>query len=128
MLDITKTAKAGRRAEGVYLADVASRKLVAEALEEKPLVLAGELVGGVDLQVTLPTERGLVGAAYDRRRRLLAHVALDLHLSPSLASPFRCLSSFLNPPMGCSRANDGELSRSPRKSTNLYRHPTTKTR
>jgi hypothetical protein len=49
--------------------------------ERDPLVLSGELVGGVDGVVAAPTERRLVSAAQHRRLRPLAHVALDLHLS-----------------------------------------------
>lgn len=63
------------------LADVTAREAVGEALEAKPLMLAGELVGCVDLDVAARAKSGLVGAAYHRRRCLLAHIALDLHLS-----------------------------------------------
>jgi hypothetical protein len=42
-------------------------------------VLAGELVGGVDLDVAARAQRGLVGAAHHRGSRALASVALDLH-------------------------------------------------
>lgn len=65
------------------MADVAARKLGGKTVEAEPLVLASQLVGGVDIQVALRTEGGLVGAAYHRRRRLLAHVALDFHLPSS---------------------------------------------
>lgn len=64
----------------IYLADVAAGEFVGEGVEEEEaLVLAGQLVGGVDLHVAAAAERSLVRAAYHRRRRLLAHVALDLH-------------------------------------------------
>ena len=43
-------------------------------------MLARELVGGVDFEIALSAESGLVGAADNRCRGLLAHVALDFHL------------------------------------------------
>lgn len=63
-----------------YLADIAAWELViGEAVEEEALVLAGELVGGVDLDVALGAESRLVRAAYHRGRSPLADVALYLH-------------------------------------------------
>ena len=47
--------------------------------EREPLVLAGELVGCVDLDVAARAQRRLVGAAHHRGRRGLARVALDPH-------------------------------------------------
>jgi len=61
------------------LADVAAREPGGERLEREALVLAGELVGGVDLDVAARAQRGLVGAAHHRGSRALARVALDLH-------------------------------------------------
>lgn len=63
-----------------YLADVTTRELGGEAVQSKPLMLAGELVGCVNLHVTGDAECCLVGAAYNRGVRLLAHITLDLHL------------------------------------------------
>jgi hypothetical protein len=47
--------------------------------ERHPLVLPGELVGGVHLLVAGDAERGLVRAAQHPRLRGPARVALDLH-------------------------------------------------
>jgi hypothetical protein len=68
----------------IDLADVAARESGGERLEREALVLAGELVGGVDLDVAARAQRRLVGAAHHRGHRALARVALDLHLSLSL--------------------------------------------
>lgn len=69
------------------LAHVAAREAGGErrgVAEREPLVLAGELVGGVDLHVAARAQRRLVGAAHHRGRRGLARVALD----PHAARPF----------------------------------------
>ena len=63
----------------LLLADVAAREPGGERLEREALVLAGELVGGVDLDVAARAQRRLVGAAHHRGRRGLARVALDPH-------------------------------------------------
>lgn len=64
----------------LLLAHVAARELAgAERVQGKPLVLAGQPVGCVDLDVAAPAQRRLVGAAHHRRRRDPARVALDLH-------------------------------------------------
>lgn len=74
-----------------YLANIARGHLIAAArsgptglrLEKwDPLVLPGELVGGVHLPVALPAQRRLVGAAHHRRLRHLAHIAQHLHPYP----------------------------------------------
>jgi hypothetical protein len=70
----------------IYLADVAARETGGERLEREALVLAGELVGGVDLDVAARAQHRLVGAAHHRGHRALARVALDLHLSLSLST------------------------------------------
>jgi hypothetical protein len=69
----------------IYLADVTLGHLRGGAGERDPLVHAGQLVGRVNLLVTLPTQRCLVRAAQHRRLRRLAHVALYLH--PSTLPP-----------------------------------------
>ena len=73
----------------LLLADVAAREAagaggggVAER-EREPLVLAGELVSGVDLDVAARAQRRLVGAAHHRGCRGLARVALDPHAAPA---------------------------------------------
>jgi hypothetical protein len=43
-------------------------------------MLAREFIRRVHFHVTTRAQRRLVGAAYQRRRRLLTHIALDLHL------------------------------------------------
>ena len=45
-----------------------------ERLEREALVLAGELVGGVDLDVAARAQRSFVGAAHHRGSRALARV------------------------------------------------------
>lgn len=66
------------------LADIAARKRIGEAVEVEPLVLAGKLVGCMDLHVAACAERSLVGAANHRRLRLLTCITLDLHLPTQL--------------------------------------------
>ena len=56
------------------LADVAARERGGERLEREALVLAGELVGGVDLDVAARAQRSFVGAAHHRGSRALARV------------------------------------------------------
>jgi len=56
------------------LADVAAREPGGERLEREALVLAGELVGGVDLDVAARAQRSFVGAAHHRGSRALARV------------------------------------------------------
>lgn len=70
-----------------YLADVAAGEPGGERLEREALVLAGELVGGVDLHVASCAQRRLVGAAHHRGRRAFARVALDLHGRSTTHSP-----------------------------------------
>uniref|UniRef100_A0A8R7TKE4 Uncharacterized protein n=1 Tax=Triticum urartu TaxID=4572 RepID=A0A8R7TKE4_TRIUA len=62
----------------LVLAHVAARE-AGGGLERQALVLAGQLVGGVDLHVAARAQRRLVRAAHHRRRRALARVALDPH-------------------------------------------------
>ena len=56
------------------LADVAAREPGGERLEREALVLAGELVGGVDLDVAARAQRSFVGTAHHRGSRALARV------------------------------------------------------
>jgi hypothetical protein len=64
------------------LTDVAARERCrgVAAVEREPLVLAGQLVGGVDLDVAARAQRRLVRAAHHGGRRGAARVALDPHL------------------------------------------------
>jgi hypothetical protein len=74
---------------GADLADVAlghGRRVVV-VQERHPLVLPGELVGGVHLLVAGGAERGLVRAAQHPRLRGPARVALDLHPCPPPRQP-----------------------------------------
>jgi hypothetical protein len=66
----------------LLLADVAARDVPGGPAEREALVLAGELVGGVDLDVAARAQRRLVRAAHHRGRRALARVALDPHARP----------------------------------------------
>jgi hypothetical protein len=50
-------------------------------------MLARKFIRRVHLHVATRAQRRLVGAAYQRRRRLLAHITLDLHISSSSSSP-----------------------------------------
>jgi hypothetical protein len=49
-------------------------------------MLARKFIRRVHLHVATRAQRRLVGAAYQRRRRLLAHITLDLHISSSSSS------------------------------------------
>lgn len=64
----------------LILANVAFRKLVGEALKEQPLVFACKLIRCVYFNVAFGAQSRLVGATNHRRRRLLAHITLNLHL------------------------------------------------
>lgn len=69
-----------------YLTDIAVRHVRGGCRERNSLMLAGELVGSVDLLVARPAQRRLVRAAEHVRLRRLAHVALYLHLPLSLST------------------------------------------
>jgi hypothetical protein len=62
------------------LADVAARERCRGTVEREALVLAGQLVGGVDLDVAARAQRRLVRAAHHGGGRGPARVALDPHL------------------------------------------------
>lgn len=64
----------------MYLTDVTLRNLRGRAREGNPLVLAGELVGGVDFHVAGMAESSLVRAAEQGGLRHVANAALYLHL------------------------------------------------
>jgi len=79
----------------IYLADVTLGHLRGGAGERDPLVHAGQLVGRVNLLVTLPTQRCLVRAAQHASHSLHCifilppfHLSLSLSLSLSLFGNF----------------------------------------
>ncbi|KAI3422946.1 Trehalase [Psidium guajava] len=62
-----------------HLANVANRKLRGEGVKKEPLVLARQLVRGVEFHDALGAERSLVGTADQRYLGSLAHVAPRSH-------------------------------------------------
>lgn len=66
-----------------YLAYIATREFGGERVEMKTLVLASELVSGVNLDVAFRAQSSFVGTTYHRRRSFLTHITLYLHLQKS---------------------------------------------
>lgn len=62
------------------MTNITRRELVGEALKKQPLMLASKLVCSMNFDVAFRAQRRLIGAADHRRRRLLTHITLNLHL------------------------------------------------
>lgn len=64
-----------------YLADIAARELVGEAIQEQPLVLACKLICCMNLHITPLTQCSLISTTDEHSRCLLTSITLNLHLS-----------------------------------------------
>ena len=96
----------------VYLADIAARELVGEALKEQPLVLACKLVCCMNLHITLLTQCSLISTADHHSWCLLTSITLDLHLSLQLITKsisllfcFKASSDHMRKPCGLERGD-----------------------